>query len=81
MGRLKRGTRSDCAFASEYIHFYDARPRKEGYKERNMQSKNDEMRGNTSRAVAHLSVVIFVSLRTAASLVAPSSLMSLTPRL
>ena len=30
MGRLKRGTRSDCAFASEYIHFYDARPRKEG---------------------------------------------------
>ena len=44
-------------------------------------SAGADTKANTSGAAAHLRLVIFVSLRTAASAVAPSAPISLPPRL
>ena len=52
-----------------------------GYGERASSSTGADTKVNTSGAAAHLRLVIFVSLRTAASPVAPSALMWLRPRL
>ena len=52
-----------------------------GYGERASSSTGADTKVNTSGAAAHLRLVIFVSLRTAASTVAPSALMWLRPRL
>ena len=46
-----------------------------GYGERASSSTGADTKVNTSGAAAHLRLVIFVSLRTAASTVAPSALM------
>eukprot|EP00964_Phaeocystis_antarctica_P055020 scaffold32350_cov60-Phaeocystis_antarctica.AAC.5 len=52
-----------------------------GYGERASLSTGADTKANTLEAAAHLRWVIFVSLRTAASAEAPSTPMSLCPRL
>ena len=56
-------------------------PRLQGMGGNRRMSTGADTKANTLKAAAHLRLVIFVSLKMAASAVAPSALMLLPPRL
>ena len=73
----------DCLFGlvGEVVVQETVNEEQSGYGERASLSTGADTKANTLEAAAHLSLVIFVSLRMAASAVTPLALMPLASRL
>ena len=78
---LEDGSNRSGSLGSDVVAFETASEGQDGNSERVGVSMGADTNANTLGAAAHLRSVIFVSLRMAASAVAPLSLMSLAPRL